>query len=130
MQGGRREFCPRCRHGLGRTDIFCPRCGLKLTHTPTTQEHRFVTVLCSDISGYSTLSELLDPEELKDLVDGLFTSASRIIRSYGGIVEKFIGDEVLALFGIDHIHEDDSIRAIMVALEIHRCAESMDHILS
>jgi len=70
----------------------------------------------------------MDPEELKIVVDSLFTRASAIILSYGGIVEKFMGDEVLALFGIDRAHEDDSIRALKAAQEIHHWAEGMDHL--
>lgn len=118
--------CPGCGAGVGQGDRFCRFCGLPLASTGRIQEHRFVTALYSDLNGYTTLSALLDPEELKALMDAIFQEASRIITSWGGTVEKFLGDAVVALFGITRIHEDDVVRAIRSAFSIHDFVRNLD----
>jgi class 3 adenylate cyclase/tetratricopeptide (TPR) repeat protein len=90
-------------------------------------EHRFVTVLFSDLSRYTRLSSLLDPEELKGLMENIFMESVRVISSYDGVVEKFLGDAVVAIFGIHRIHEDDIIRAIRSAKAIHEFVEGLGH---
>ncbi len=109
--------CPGCLGPVDTGDRFCRRCGAVLEERP--QEHRYVTVLFSDLSEYTSLSEQLDPEDLKELMDCIFGQAARIISRYGGVIEKFIGDAVVALFGVMQIHEDDAIRAIHAARELH-----------
>ncbi|MCE5275337.1 MAG: AAA family ATPase [Deltaproteobacteria bacterium] len=105
---------------MGRDDRYCSRCGLPLEPGAPLKEHRFVTILFSDLSGYSALSERLDTEELKALMDRVLGEAGRIITSLGGMVEKFIGDAVVAMFGIHQTREDDPVRAIRAACEIHK----------
>ncbi|HPS94726.1 MAG TPA: adenylate/guanylate cyclase domain-containing protein, partial [Deltaproteobacteria bacterium] len=112
--------CPQCGTGVGRDDRYCSRCGLPLEPGSPLKEHRFVTILFSDLSGYSALSERLDPEELKALMDRVLGEDARIITSSGGMVEKFIGDAVVAMFGIHQTREDDPVRAIRAACEIHK----------
>ena len=113
----RENQCPGCLCPIDPGDRFCRQCGSALEARP--QEHRYVTVLFSDLSGYTAMSEQLDPEDLKEIMDRIFAQAARIIARYGGVVEKFIGDAVVALFGVLRIHEDDVIRAIHAAREIH-----------
>jgi class 3 adenylate cyclase/tetratricopeptide (TPR) repeat protein len=111
--------CPGCGTGIGQGDRFCRLCGLPLASGDTIQEHRYITALYSDLNEYTILTALLDPEDLKVLMDTIFNEASRIITSFGGTVEKFLGDAIVALFGIIRIHEDDVIRAIHSASAIH-----------
>ena len=85
-------------------------------------ERKHVTVLFSDLSGYTALSEKLDPEELKEFTGTLFGRMTRVIEKYGGFVEKYVGDAVMAVFGIPLSHEDDPVRAIRAAREIHEIA--------
>jgi len=73
----------------------------------------------SDLSGYSALSENMDPEEVKSLMGRIFSASGRIIEKYGGTVDRFFGDEIMALFGVPLVHEEDPVRAIKAALEIH-----------
>ncbi|MEN6474014.1 MAG: AAA family ATPase [Syntrophaceae bacterium] len=113
----RQSRCPGCLTAMDPGDRFCRHCGAALETRP--QEHRYVTVLFSDLSGYTALSEQLDPEDLKEIMDRIFAQAARIIARYDGMIEKFIGDAVVALFGVLRIHEDDVIRAIQAAREIH-----------
>ncbi|KAF0241531.1 MAG: hypothetical protein FD180_4388 [Planctomycetota bacterium] len=80
--------------------------------TGDTRERRTVTILFSDLSGFTRLSERMDPEEVQDLVDALFQRFRAAIESEGGTVDKFIGDAVMAVFGAPVAHEDDAVRAV------------------
>jgi len=115
--------CPFCNSETTPKDSFCSQCGSRLNTGDKESEHRYVTVFFSDLSGYTSLSEQIEPEELKGIMDRIFTEATKVIGSYGGIVEKFIGDEVVALFGVNKAHEDDAIRAVKAADEIHGFVE-------
>ncbi len=117
--------CPRCATKADPADRFCRQCGCNLVKQERVGEHKFITVLFSDLSGYTTMSEVVDPEELKDIMYKIFGRASEIIAQYGGIVEKFIGDAVVALFGVYRMHEDNPVRAVRVALEIHKSVDLM-----
>ncbi len=83
-------------------------------------ERRHITALFADVSGYTALAERLDPEDIKDIMSHLFEAVTKVILKYEGFIEKFAGDAVMALFGIPWSHEDDPIRAIRAAQEIHR----------
>jgi class 3 adenylate cyclase len=80
-------------------------------------ERRTATILFSDMKGFTSLSERLDPEEMDALMTRLFGAFESVIKSYGGIVEKYIGDALVAVFGVPEVHEDDPSRAIHAALE-------------
>ena len=82
-----------------------------------------VTVLFADIVGYSSLSEHLDPERLKRLIDAAFQRLIVDIESFGGTIDKVLGDAILALFGAPIAHEDDADRAIRAAMQLHRTLE-------
>ena len=121
------RICPACRHSNLPQFKFCGQCGQKLNGEKTKEslfpgiesERKQVTVLFSDLSGYTALSEKLDPEEVKEISIQIFSAISQIIDEYEGFVEKFVGDAVMALFGVPETHEDDPIRAIRVAKRIH-----------
>lgn len=85
-------------------------------------ERKQVTVLFSDLSGYTSMSGRLDPEELREVMNRIFTKASRIIGAYGGHVEALVGDALMVLFGYPQAHEDAAVRAIKSAREIHAVA--------
>ncbi|MGH2679022.1 MAG: adenylate/guanylate cyclase domain-containing protein [Actinomycetota bacterium] len=109
---------------------FCGECGTSLTATaaspaasvdqrgaPTT-ERRLVSVLFADLVGFTTLSESRDPEEVRELLSRYFDESRRIVERYAGVVEKFIGDAVMAVWGTPVAHEDDAERAVRAALEL------------
>src|SRR5436309_1975006 len=86
---------------------------------PTPQEERkIVTILFADVSGFTALSENLDPEEMRNLINACFERLVPIVKKYEGTVDKFMGDEIMALFGAPIAHENDPERASRVALEI------------
>lgn len=83
-----------------------------------TGERKLVTVVFADISGFTALSEKLDPEEVRSLINDCFNVLVPVVERYGGVVDKFIGDEIMALFGAPVAHENDAERALRAALEM------------
>ncbi|MCU1380203.1 MAG: Adenylate cyclase, partial [Acidimicrobiales bacterium] len=100
---------------------FCPSCGQAL-QAPG-DERRVVTVLFGDIVGFTGLSETLDPEQVKNLVDRCFARLAADIREFGGTLDKVVGDALIALFGAPIAHEDDAERAVRAALQMQRTLE-------
>jgi class 3 adenylate cyclase/tetratricopeptide (TPR) repeat protein len=123
--------CPQCSKTLPLFAEFCDECGHRLEEVAekeekvlgTEGERKHVTVLFSDISGYTAISEKLDPEDVKELTSQIFDEVSQVVGKYEGFVEKFVGDAVMALFGVPDAHEDDPIRAIKAAREIHEIVD-------
>ena len=97
---------------------FCDTCGSSLAAQGSAGSRRTVTVLFSDIAGSTELSHRLDPELFREILGRYFDSVRTVIERHGGTVEKFIGDAVMAVFGIPRIHEDDALRAVRAAGEI------------
>ncbi len=89
-------------------------------------ERKRITALFSDLSGYTAMTERLDPEEVKGITDRIFDESRAIIKKYDGFIERFVGDGFLALFGVPRAHEDDPIRAIRAAWEIHRFVDLLN----
>jgi len=84
----------------------------------TTAERRLVSILFADLVGFTTLSEKRDAEEVRELLTRYFDTCRSVVTRYGGVVEKFIGDAVMAVWGAPSAHEDDSERAVRAALEL------------
>ncbi len=82
------------------------------------EERKIVTILFVDVSGFTALAETLDPEEVRELVNACFECLVPVVQKYGGTIDKFIGDEVMALFGAPIAHENDPERALRTALEM------------
>src|SRR5438094_1319726 len=98
---------------------FCPQCGAELAAAAASREQRkTVTVLFCDLTGSTALGETLDPERLRALLARYFERMKAIVERHGGSVEKFIGDAVMAVFGVTALHEDDALRALRAAVEM------------
>jgi len=124
--------CPSCNHLLEAESIFCSMCGHALGDRTAPEAaaeaaivqslssgRRHATVMFTDVSGYTALTERIDPEDVHRVMNELKQAATRIVEKHGGIINQFVGDEVMALFGIPSTNEDDPIRAIKAALELH-----------
>ena len=96
----------------------------------TKGERKHVTVMFSDLSGYTAMNEKLDPEEVKEIMDTIFEKISQIVVKYEGFTEKFVEDTVMAIFGVPKTHEDDPVRAIRAAQEIHNLVKEISPTLS
>ena len=131
--GEKLEFtCPRCGEVSNIGSKFCDNCGQKLEQIEREKEvlqvegeRKYVTVLFSDLSGYTAMSEKLDPEEVKETMSRIFGEIAQVVTKYEGFIEKFVGDAVMALFGVPKAHEDDPIRAIKVAREINELVHAL-----
>ncbi len=132
------KICPKCQFSNLPQFKFCGQCGQKLNGDKTKEkippglesERKHVTALFSDICAYTPMSEKLDPEELKEITRRIFGGISNIVEKYDGFIEKYAGDSVMALFGVPRVHEDDPIRAIKAACEIHQCVEELSREIS
>jgi class 3 adenylate cyclase/tetratricopeptide (TPR) repeat protein len=122
-------MCPSCGSTNPPGQRFCGSCGTQLAPAsdarpattltaPPTTERRLVSVLFADLVGFTTLSESRDPEEVRELLSRYFDESRRVVERYGGVVEKFIGDAAMAVWGSPVAHEDDAERAVRAALEL------------
>ena len=113
------QRCPTCGHENGDRAKFCEECASPLGTAPAAREQRkTVTVLFCDVTGSTALGESTDPEALRALLARYFERMKDIVESHGGTVEKFIGDAVMAVFGVPQVHEDDALRAVRAATEM------------
>jgi class 3 adenylate cyclase/tetratricopeptide (TPR) repeat protein len=145
--------CPACKAIIPLGRKFCGKCGYALSESTETAslkesehdtqipesppeetvpaeiktegERKHVTVLFSDLTGYTAMSEKLDPEEVKEITSRIFGGISKIVDSYDGFVEKYAGDAVMAIFGAPQAHEDDPVRAVKAAREIHQLVDTI-----
>src|SRR5919197_1765817 len=81
-------------------------------------QRKTVTVLFCDVTGSTELGESIDPEALREVLARYFGRMKAIVEAHGGTIEKFIGDAVMAVFGVPSAHEDDALRAVRAALEM------------
>ncbi len=97
------------------------------TASPATSERRLVSVLFADLVGFTPYSESRDPEEVREMLTEYFDNARRIIEQFGGTVDKFIGDAVMAVWGAVASHEDGAERATRAALELVDMVADLGH---
>jgi class 3 adenylate cyclase/tetratricopeptide (TPR) repeat protein len=119
--------CASCGHENAAEARFCNQCGQALESAPTGSEaeRRYITVFFSDLSGYTAMSEQLDPEVVQRIMTRIFETARDIVDKYGGRIEKLLGDAVMAVFGDPVVHEDDAERAVRAVLELHAAVEEL-----
>ena len=144
------QVCQRCKNINAIQNRFCAECGHYLnvftkphaieTHPVPSEssskahsfsksiqgERKYLTVLFSDLCDYTVISEEIDPEEVKEILNQIFKEIRRILEKYEGTLERTMGDGVMILFGSPTAHEDDAIRAVKTALEIHLRISSLE----
>ncbi|MDX1375151.1 MAG: adenylate/guanylate cyclase domain-containing protein, partial [Burkholderiales bacterium] len=133
--------CPACNEPVTPELRFCTACGhalaapAKPAETPAAQpaeegERRHATVAFSDLSGYTALNEKLDPEEVEAIMARIKREAVAIIERHGGTVNQFVGDEIMALYGVPVARRDDPGRAVRAAFELHAAVRAIDEELA
>ncbi len=146
-------FCPNCHTKIGKGDTFCGGCGIRLFSSvefPAQQnfppkktkarpnetkqlfesERKNVTVLFADISGFTSMSEKLDPEDVTNIMNDCLKRMADIVVKYEGFVDKFIGDCTMAIFGAPITHENDPELAVRAALEMRKEIEEYNNHLT
>ncbi|MFN8033556.1 MAG: adenylate/guanylate cyclase domain-containing protein [Mycobacterium sp.] len=112
--------CPSCGTHLRSDAKFCDECGTRLVGVGQTAEFKHATVLFADVVHSMDIASTVGPERLRELMSDVFDVCSDVVGRYGGTVDKFTGDGVMAVFGAPVALEDHAIRACMAALDIHR----------
>jgi class 3 adenylate cyclase/tetratricopeptide (TPR) repeat protein len=122
------ETCASCGAALPDGASFCSACGAPVAPDAggAPSERKLVTVLFADVTGSTSLGEQLDPERLREVLQAYFDAMREEIEAEGGTVEKFIGDAVMAAFGVPVAHEDDPARALRAASRMLRRLEAVN----
>src|SRR5512132_1009915 len=115
--------CPRCGEENPERARFCLNCGEPLEESAEgrperRKERKFATALFADLVGSTSLAEREDPEVIQSIVGRAFDRLAEEVARYEGLLEKFMGDAVLAVFGVPRAHEDDAERAVRAAIEM------------
>jgi class 3 adenylate cyclase/tetratricopeptide (TPR) repeat protein len=111
--------CQRCGESAPAGALFCPRCGTPLAAaTAAREERKLVSILFVDLEGFTASSDNADPEDVRDALSAYHAVARERIEAYGGNVEKFIGDAVMAVFGAPVAHGDDAERAVRAGFRV------------
>ncbi|HSD03947.1 MAG TPA: adenylate/guanylate cyclase domain-containing protein [Gaiellales bacterium] len=119
------RFCAECGAALAAVAVAAPDAAGSIAQGGEVAERRLVTVLFADLVGFTTLSEHRDAEEVRELLSRYFATCRRLIGLYGGTVEKFIGDAVMAVWGTPTATEDDAERAVRAALDLVAAVSSL-----
>ncbi|MEP6973484.1 MAG: adenylate/guanylate cyclase domain-containing protein [Actinomycetota bacterium] len=124
------QICPNC--GEENPDRFrlCGFCGTSLApETPVEEVRRTVSIVFSDLKGSTSLGERLDSEHLREVLNLYFNEMRRVLERHGGRVEKYIGDAIMAVFGLPRVHEDDALRAVRAAFEMKERLVEVNEVL-
>src|SRR5262245_23357935 len=127
-------FCGQC--GTENPDIakFCLACGAELLAAPPAQppqeSRKIVTIVFSDLKGSTAMGEALDSESLREVMTRYFDAMSAELERHGGVVEKFIGDAIMAVFGLPKLHEDDALRAVRAAADMRTVQQRLNNELA
>ncbi len=127
-QNGRMATCRACGQENPEIARFCLACGapLETTDAPHREERRIVSVVFVDLVGFTSRSEQLDPEDVRAILTPYHSTVRDELASFGGVVEKFVGDAVMAVFGAPIAHGDDPERAVRAALAVREAVVALN----
>jgi len=120
-------LCSVCDERLPVSARFCSACGSPQVAAAVVEMRKTVTLLFCDVTGSTALGEHLDPEALRDVMSRYFAAAREAVHRHGGTIEKFVGDAVLAVFGIPEVREDDALRAVRAAADLRDALADLSH---
>ena len=123
--------CPKCGEQNSESARFCQACGNALAPPEPEPEQpvegrKTVSLVFCDLTGSTALGDKMDPESLRRVITRYFNDMKQVLIRHGGTVEKFIGDAVMAAFGVPTMHEDDALRAVRAAVEMQQTIEEMN----
>jgi class 3 adenylate cyclase/energy-coupling factor transporter ATP-binding protein EcfA2 len=118
-------FCGSCGTELPPNSKFCNECGAPLTHATRSAEYKQVTVLFADVVHSMDIAAAVGAERLREIMTELVTRASAVVQRYGGTLDKFTGDGIMAVFGAPVAFEDHAVRACMAALGVQEEAKRL-----
>ena len=118
--------CPNCGAENAEGANFCSVCGTPISAPETAEVRKTVTIVFCDVTGSTELGERLDPESLRKVMARYFDAMRGALERHGGSVEKFIGDAVMAVFGIPQLHEDDALRAVRAAFDMRTALDELN----
>jgi len=114
--------CPNCGEENPERFRHCGYCGTQLSRpagaAAADEVRKIVTVVFCDLTGSTSLGEKLESESLREVLDVYFSAMRQVLERHGGTVEKYIGDAIMAVFGLPKLHEDDALRAVRAAFEM------------
>ncbi len=127
-------ICQDCGSTTPDDAQFCPGCGRRLNTDHGAEspfalldgERRVITILISDLSGFTAMGERLDPEAVADIMGTIKQDGTAIIEAHGGLVNQFVGDEIVSLFGLPTARDDDARRAVAAALALHERVDGLN----
>src|ERR1700693_1691523 len=117
--------CTVCGRPLPEGARFCPKCGAVVGTRLGTEERKMVTVLFADLVDSTGLSQRLDPERAREVLGRFYDVTVDELHALRGRPEKFIGDAVMAVFGLPQVHEDDALRAVRAGLAVRERTRRM-----
>src|SRR2546423_7991171 len=120
--------CGKCGATSEAGARFCSRCGTPLAEAgeAARELRKTITVVFTDLVDSTSMAERLDPEVLSGVLSRYFEKMRIVVERHGGTVEKFIGDAVVAMFGVTDLHEDDAVRAVRAAIEMRDAVENVN----
>src|SRR6187549_775743 len=119
--------CPNCGEENPAKFRLCGFCGTALApELPPQEVRKTVTIVFSDLKGSTSLGESLDSESLREVMNRYFDEMRAVLEQHGGTIEKFIGDAVMAVFGLPRLHEDDALRAVRAAAGMKEALERVN----
>jgi class 3 adenylate cyclase len=119
-------ICAVCGRENEASFRFCPTCGAELAREASDQRRQLATLLFCDVYGSTSMGERLDSESVREIMHRYFHEMRSVIERHGGTVEKFVGDAVMAVFGVPKAHEDDPVRAVRAAWEMEQAVPSLN----
>ena len=121
------QRCPDCNEENPDRFRLCGFCGAQLSQpAPPEEVRKTVTVIFCDLKGSTALGEKLDSESLREVLSAYFSAMRQVLERHGGTVEKYIGDAIMAVFGLPRLHEDDALRAVRAALDMKTALQQLN----
>jgi class 3 adenylate cyclase/tetratricopeptide (TPR) repeat protein len=120
------QICPNCGEENPPRFRLCGFCGAELAPEIVQEARKTVTIVFSDLKGSTNLGEALDSESLREVMSRYFDEMREVLEHHGGRVEKYIGDAIMAVFGLPRLHEDDALRAVRAALAMQEALRTLN----